>query len=156
MSRRRRKETAQTTTHLNACFRALEELSSSWECAKRSRDFLIMLQRKWEFRSRRLSQGARNPTSSHGFMLQSDQTSRKRARTGSSAGSRGIDSLKSLSPIVTAENPTEYQREVHESIDLDMRLDLDWVFAAGTQSMQGHWDGMLGPDAIFLNQNGTG
>ncbi|KAK1976422.1 fungal-specific transcription factor domain-containing protein, partial [Colletotrichum cereale] len=46
MSRRRRKKTAQTTTRLSVCFRALEELSSSWECAKRARDFLSILQRK--------------------------------------------------------------------------------------------------------------
>ncbi|KZL83902.1 fungal specific transcription factor [Colletotrichum incanum] len=155
MSRRRRKKTAQTATHLSACFRALEELSSSWECAKRARDFLIMLQRKWEFRSRRLSQSAQNPMPSRGFLRQSEQMSRKRARTGSPAVPRGIDSFQSLSPILTVENPTEFQLEARENIDLDMRLDLDWVFAAGTQSMQGHWDSLLGPDAMLLNQNGA-
>ncbi|KXH27185.1 hypothetical protein CSIM01_12054 [Colletotrichum simmondsii] len=44
ISRRRRKRTTETATHLSVCFRALEELSGTWECAKRSRDFLLMLQ----------------------------------------------------------------------------------------------------------------
>lgn len=38
--------------HLSACFRALDCLGASWETAKKTRDFLVILQRKWELRGR--------------------------------------------------------------------------------------------------------
>ncbi|KAK1716026.1 fungal-specific transcription factor domain-containing protein [Colletotrichum acutatum] len=154
ISRRRRKRTTETATHLSVCFRALEELSGTWECAKRSRDFLLMLQRKWELRSRRLSQcPSRNAMlpPSLGALRQSEQASRKRARTDSPAGSRSIGSFQSISPIQQGE-----QREEHEGIDMDMRLDLDWVFAAGTQPMPGNWDQFLNTDTLYSNPNRTG
>ncbi|KXH50498.1 hypothetical protein CSAL01_08310 [Colletotrichum salicis] len=154
ISRRRRKRATETATHLSVCFRALEELSGSWECAKRSRDFLLMLQRKWELRSRRLSQcPSRNRMLPLGLgaMRQSEQASRKRARSDSPAGSKSIGSFQSISPIQPGE-----QREDLEGIDMDMRLDLDWVFAAGTQPMPGNWDHLLNTDTLYFNPNRTG
>ncbi|CAG9953093.1 unnamed protein product, partial [Clonostachys rosea f. rosea IK726] len=41
-----------TACHLNACLRALDCFSSSWETAKKARDFLAMLQRKWGIQGR--------------------------------------------------------------------------------------------------------
>jgi hypothetical protein len=32
---------------LNTCFRALDELGQSFECAKRTRDFLLAIQKRW-------------------------------------------------------------------------------------------------------------
>lgn len=154
ISRRRRKRTTETTTHLSVCFRALEELSGTWECAKRSRDFLLMLQRKWELRSRRLGHcPSRNAmlTPGLGALRQSEQASRKRARTDSPAGSKSIGSFQSISPIQQGD-----QREDHEGIDMDMRLDLDWVFAAGTQPMPGNWDQLLNTDTLYFNSDRTG
>ncbi|EQB58296.1 hypothetical protein CGLO_01470 [Colletotrichum gloeosporioides Cg-14] len=168
--RRRRAKTAETATHLSVCFRALEELSASWECAKRSRDFLLMLQRKWELKSRRLSgagaaaAAARRPgfgpASGGGGLVRAASAgnqSRKRARTDSPAGSRSVGSFQSISP---SQQPGDHgvvdeRGEVdHEGIDMDMRLDLDWVFAAGGQAMPGTWDGLLPPDALYFNHDG--
>ncbi|KAL2821157.1 fungal-specific transcription factor domain-containing protein [Aspergillus granulosus] len=39
--------------YLNLCFRALDELGQSFENAKRTRDFLVSLQRRWQVRMRR-------------------------------------------------------------------------------------------------------
>ncbi|KAH8704981.1 putative fungal-specific transcription factor [Talaromyces proteolyticus] len=39
--------------HLNVCFRALDELGQSFENAKRTRDFLVSLQRRWQNHMRR-------------------------------------------------------------------------------------------------------
>ncbi|KAL3476208.1 putative fungal-specific transcription factor [Aspergillus californicus] len=39
--------------YLNLCFRALDELGQSFENAKRTRDFLVSLQRRWQARMRR-------------------------------------------------------------------------------------------------------
>lgn len=166
--RRRRAKTAETATHLSVCFRALEELSASWECAKRSRDFLLMLQRKWELKSRRLSgagaAAARRPglgpTSGGGGLVRAASAgnqSRKRARTDSPAGSRSVGSFQSISPSQQPGDPgvVDERGEVdHEGIDMDMRLDLDWVFAAGGQAMPGSWDGLLPPDALYFNHDG--
>ncbi|OBR08500.1 Fungal specific transcription factor [Colletotrichum higginsianum IMI 349063] len=154
MSRRRRRRTAETTTHLSMCFRALEELSASWDCAKRARDFLLMLQRKWELRSRRLSPGARDPApASYGcFVRPGEHMSRKRVRTGSPVGPhpQSVDGFQNMTPAQQGGLPAEDQREYHEGINLDMRLDLDWVFGAGAQSIPGHWDGLLPPGAMFF------
>ena len=38
--------------NLSACFRALEQFELSWESAKRAREFLLLIQRQWELRSR--------------------------------------------------------------------------------------------------------
>ncbi|OHE99785.1 hypothetical protein CORC01_04921 [Colletotrichum orchidophilum] len=161
ISRRKRKRTTETATHLSVCFRALEELSSSWECAKRSRDFLLMLQRKWELRSRRLGQdgAARNPVLPSlelGARRQSEQASRKRARTDSPAESKSTGSFQSISPVQPGEQPLGEQRDDHDGVDMDMRLDLDWVFAAGTQPMPDNWDHLLTTDTIYFNPNRTG
>lgn len=41
-----------TALHLSACFRALDSFGSSWETAKKARDFLVILQKKWGPRGR--------------------------------------------------------------------------------------------------------
>ncbi|KAL4965206.1 transcription factor domain-containing protein [Aspergillus stella-maris] len=44
---------AEMVAYLNLCFRALDELGQSFENAKRTRDFLVSLQRRWQARMRR-------------------------------------------------------------------------------------------------------
>ncbi|RDW93348.1 transcription factor domain-containing protein [Aspergillus mulundensis] len=44
---------SEMTAYLNLCFRALDELGQSFENAKRTRDFLVSLQRRWQARMRR-------------------------------------------------------------------------------------------------------
>ncbi|KAF6807420.1 hypothetical protein CMUS01_14134 [Colletotrichum musicola] len=165
VSRRRRRRTAETATHLGVCFRALEEFSLAWECAKRARDFLLMLQRKWELRSRRMAQ-QQQQGSAHAQQYQHQQPgmpshlgllrSGKRARTDSPAGSgsKSISSFQSISPGQPGEQPpatADERREEHERIDMDMRLDLDWVLAAGAQSMPANWDNLLPPEVMYFD-----
>ncbi|KAL5335865.1 fungal-specific transcription factor domain-containing protein [Aspergillus crustosus] len=50
--------------YLNLCFRALDELGQSFENAKRTRDFLVSLQRRWQARMRR-SGAMKRQMSSH-------------------------------------------------------------------------------------------
>ncbi|KAL4882099.1 fungal-specific transcription factor [Aspergillus karnatakaensis] len=49
--------------YLNLCFRALDELGQSFENAKRTRDFLVSLQRRWQARMRRSGAMKRNMSS---------------------------------------------------------------------------------------------
>lgn len=49
----------ETVTHLNVCFRALEEFGVSWESAKRAQNFLLHMQGIWESRIRPFRPGKR-------------------------------------------------------------------------------------------------
>ncbi|PYH41015.1 transcription factor domain-containing protein [Aspergillus saccharolyticus JOP 1030-1] len=44
---------AEMVAYLNLCFRALDEIGQSFENAKRTRDFLVSLQRRWQAHMRR-------------------------------------------------------------------------------------------------------
>lgn len=44
---------AEMVAYLNLCFRALDELGQSFENAKRTRDYLVTLQRRWQAHMRR-------------------------------------------------------------------------------------------------------
>ncbi|KAI0533742.1 fungal-specific transcription factor domain-containing protein [Xylaria digitata] len=70
-------ESKELKAHLVVCFRALEEFGQAWENAKRNRDFLVLLQRNWESRSR-LANKNRRPSANKRSV---DFTGRKRART---------------------------------------------------------------------------
>lgn len=50
--------------HLNVCFRALDELGQSFDNAKRTRDFLVSLQRRWQNRMRKSGSAAKRLMSS--------------------------------------------------------------------------------------------
>lgn len=50
--------------HLNVCFRALDELGQSFDNAKRTRDFLVSLQRRWQNRMRKSGSAAKRVLSS--------------------------------------------------------------------------------------------
>ncbi|KAJ9326393.1 transcriptional regulator family: Fungal Specific TF [Paecilomyces variotii] len=50
--------------HLNVCFRALDELGQSFDNAKRTRDFLVSLQRRWQNRMRKSGSAAKRLLSS--------------------------------------------------------------------------------------------
>ncbi|OJJ45437.1 hypothetical protein ASPZODRAFT_153088 [Penicilliopsis zonata CBS 506.65] len=105
---------ADMVAHLNLCFRALDELGQSVENAKRTRDFLVGLQRRWQTLMRRTGpalkrhlEGLRPPPSSSNPRADSDaaDTIRKRSRTGpgmamnAGMGSRGI-------PVPTSHRPS--------------------------------------------------
>lgn len=50
---------AEMVAYLNLCFRALDELGQSFENAKRTRDYLVALQRRWQTHMRRSGPGAK-------------------------------------------------------------------------------------------------
>jgi hypothetical protein len=57
--------------YLNLCFRALDDLGQSFENAKRTRDFLVSLQRRWQARMRRSGAMKRQMSSHRPPQLQS-------------------------------------------------------------------------------------
>ncbi|PYH67756.1 transcription factor domain-containing protein [Aspergillus vadensis CBS 113365] len=77
---------AEMVAYLNLCFRALDEIGQSFENAKRTRDFLVSLQRRWQAHMRR-SGALKRQTSRHQLSSQqptgriSDaEASRKKSR----------------------------------------------------------------------------
>ncbi|GAB1202996.1 hypothetical protein APSETT445_001621 [Aspergillus pseudonomiae] len=77
---------AEMVAYLNLCFRALDELGQSFENAKRTRDFLVSLQRRWQAHMRRSGsalkrQISNRPSSQHLVGIGSDaDASRKKTR----------------------------------------------------------------------------
>lgn len=56
---------ADKVAYLNLCFRALDELGPAFENAKRTRDFLVSLQRRWQSQMRKSGSEKRRQTSSN-------------------------------------------------------------------------------------------
>lgn len=102
-----RDHTEHAAQHLSACFRALEEMGSSWENAKRSQDFLLLLRRQWEVQSRTAK----------------EMNSRKRART--PASEKPETEYQPFKSVYTREQPSS-AHGVSGGLDFGMGLDLDW------------------------------
>ncbi|KAF7719640.1 Nitrogen assimilation transcription factor [Penicillium ucsense] len=67
---------AEMVAYLNLCFRALDELGQSFENAKRTRDYLVTLQRRWQAHMRRAGSAAKRQISSSNLSnLSGDQAS---------------------------------------------------------------------------------
>lgn len=64
---------AEMVAYLNLCFRALDELGQSFENAKRTRDYLVTLQRRWQAHMRRSGPGAKRQISSANLPALSSQ-----------------------------------------------------------------------------------
>lgn len=107
-----------TEMHLNACFRALDEFSASWDSAKSARELLLLVQRQWELRRRPARARRASPLDTAG------DSPRKRTRT-----------LNPDATLVGAHGPRmsalrqgiEQLRDQQGAIDVNMGLDLDWM-----------------------------
>ncbi|KAJ5168768.1 uncharacterized protein N7482_004362 [Penicillium canariense] len=64
---------AEMVAYLNLCFRALDELGQSFENAKRTRDYLVTLQRRWQAHMRRTGPAAKRQNSSANLLSMSSQ-----------------------------------------------------------------------------------
>ncbi|KAK1146372.1 hypothetical protein N8T08_003159 [Aspergillus melleus] len=91
--------------YLNLCFRALDELGQSFENAKRTRDFLVSLQRRWQAHMRRSGakrQVSRRPSSQQLAGSSEANTSRKKTRV---AAPRGHVSYQFPMPVNSLQAP---------------------------------------------------
>lgn len=64
---------AEMVAYLNLCFRALDELGQSFENAKRTRDYLVTLQRRWQAHMRRSGPRAKRQMSSANLLSASSE-----------------------------------------------------------------------------------
>ncbi|RFU33861.1 hypothetical protein B7463_g2477, partial [Scytalidium lignicola] len=118
--------------HLSVCFRALDEFSLSWETAKRSKDFLMRLQRHWEI----LTHSTKSLRRSEAWLeKQTSCAPRKRSRT-----SGGLDSGSSSDD----QRPLGVRPQLDNNINMD--IDLDWMLMPDVQALFENRDGNLYPE----------
>lgn len=70
---------AEMVAYLNLCFRALDELGQSFENAKRTRDYLVALQRRWQAHMRRKGPASKRQISIANLVTMSGQVSSTQA-----------------------------------------------------------------------------
>lgn len=111
-----------TEMHLNACFRALDEFSLSWDSAKRARELLLVLQRQWELKGR----SARAARRASIFAHDSESVSAKRCRTSypETLQTEAVDTQSFLPG-----QESDQLQDQQGPIDINMGLDLDWMIA---------------------------
>ncbi|KAJ5928925.1 hypothetical protein N7466_007881 [Penicillium verhagenii] len=78
---------AEMVAYLNLCFRALDELGQSFENAKRTRDYLVTLQRRWQAHMRRSGPRAKRQISSANLLSGSAQRKSSTTQTHTRQGS---------------------------------------------------------------------
>ncbi|KAJ5759283.1 hypothetical protein N7520_006439 [Penicillium odoratum] len=116
---------AEMVAYLNLCFRALDELGQSFENAKRTRDYLVTLQRRWQAHMRRSGPRAKrqissanllsgtapqNPYSAHSTKVtQEPESSRKKSRV----TNRDLHSHSTQNPIANA-NTASYAESSYQ------------------------------------------
>lgn len=100
---------AEMVAYLNLCFRALDELGQSFENAKRTRDYLVTLQRRWQAHMRRSGPGAKRQISSANLPSMSSQrpsTPQDQRQSSSSDASRKKFRLSDENPQSQQRHPT--------------------------------------------------
>lgn len=113
--------------HLSACFRALDEFGSTWESSKRAKDFLVLLQRQWELRGRSVRCRRPSPSDSQDYPL-----SRKRTRSSIDKSRTRVQDHQDMSP---PQPPQPGFLAPTGPVDIDMGIDLDWIFTGDTYSL---------------------
>ena len=126
---------AEMVAYLNLCFRALDELGQSFENAKRTRDFLVSLQRRWQAHMRRSGPRKRQITNrrSSQTLHATDHTSSSRKK------SRVAPAAPQTIPPVPQEMPAAKPTPLPQSLDATQQFgacqpgDLDWIRTSDLQ-----------------------
>lgn len=112
--------------HLSTCFRALDEFGAAWESAKQARDFLTLLQRRWELQARRL-RDARGKSGSPAVHEAGSVVPSKRPRTRDEQGREAL--VGELRPG---------SRAGVEMGDVNVGGEQDWMFMGGNTTALGY------------------
>lgn len=139
---------AEMVAYLNLCFRALDELGQSFENAKRTRDFLVSLQRRWQAHMRRSGSALKRQISNQPSLQQlaslgSDaDASRKKTRI--TAPNNHITYPASMTPTsqptFSVPNHPQPQLSGQQSLDptqLGVPGEFDWIRNSDLQLLSG-------------------
>lgn len=120
--------------YLNLCFRALDKLGQSFDNAKRTRDFLVSLQRRWQARMRRSGSAKRQVTSNPQQTTASERAadpSRKKSRL--TPNNPTVPSTSSTFNTPLQQPPPSDQ----SSLQPQSQGDLDWIRNSDFQLLSG-------------------
>ncbi|KAF5004621.1 hypothetical protein FDECE_8896 [Fusarium decemcellulare] len=119
-------EQEEVVRNLGTCFRALDELGSTWESAKRAREFIVRLQRHWD------------------IQYKSNNVSRRSGpRRGRSSGLEnaprtfGGSGMSDVGPLPEAGNLKS--ASANDTIDFGLDLDLDWMLTDDLEGISPSW-----------------
>ncbi|KAL5357476.1 fungal-specific transcription factor domain-containing protein [Aspergillus floccosus] len=143
---------AEMVAYLNLCFRALDELGQSFENAKRTRDFLVSLQRRWQARMRRSGSALKRQISNRPSMQhlgeskpESDPSRKKSRVTAPKSQSTYPFSMSTTSPPI-ASVPTSHPQLPLQPLDPTQQAgacqpgDFDWIRSSDLQLLSGNFD----------------
>lgn len=127
---------AEMVAYLNLCFRALDELGQSFENAKRTRDFLVSLQRRWQAHMRRTGSarkrqpGSRQPSQVR--VGQSNRTDPDASRKRSRLSIPNNSSTMVIPPAIVTTTPpsaplTQQQQQKAPDESQFTSGDIDWM-----------------------------
>ncbi|KAF9888088.1 hypothetical protein FE257_009353 [Aspergillus nanangensis] len=136
--------------YLNLCFRALDELGQSFENAKRTRDFLVSLQRRWQARMRRSGSAIKRQISNRpssqqlGGINLEPNASRKKSRT-TAPGNQAVYPFSgpTASPPVPCLSLGQVQSHLQQPRDPTQQVgacqpgDFDWIRSSDLQLLSG-------------------
>ncbi|KAF2155529.1 hypothetical protein K461DRAFT_290551 [Myriangium duriaei CBS 260.36] len=109
-------------TQLSTCFRALDEFAAPWESAKRAKEFLVLLQRRWQ----RRGPAGKARCASDASLAESVPAKRHRMSDDMSTGASSLE--PQVKDVLLSTSSSE----------LDLELDLDWIFTSdGLEMFQG-------------------
>lgn len=97
---------AEMVAYLNLCFRALDELGQSFENAKRTRDFLVTLQRRWQAHMHRSGPASKRHLSSANL---ASLESQKHSSTRDESSHDGLRKKSRLSNNLDIPQPNQIQ-----------------------------------------------
>lgn len=125
-------DNAEMVAYLNLCFRALDELGQSFENAKRTRDFLVSLQRRWQARMRKSGPAIKRQVSSNfpssQRLEQQPDSSRKKTRLDLANQSSSLFEIPATSsPSSSTAHPQQLSSGQPQPFDPQQQGDLDWI-----------------------------
>ncbi|GAB1215207.1 hypothetical protein ATERTT37_004393 [Aspergillus terreus] len=143
---------AEMVAYLNLCFRALDELGQSFENAKRTRDFLVSLQRRWQARMRRSGSAVKRQISNRPSMQhlgegkpESDPSRKKSRVTAPQSQPTYPFSMSTTSPPIAGVPPSQPQLPL-QPLDPTQQAgacqpgDFDWIRSSDLQLLSGTFD----------------
>ncbi|KAE8145120.1 fungal-specific transcription factor domain-containing protein [Aspergillus avenaceus] len=131
---------AEMVAFLNLCFRALDELGQSFENAKRTRDFLVSLQRRWQAHMRRsgaLKRQISNRPSSQQLAGLGTETDASRKKTRVTAP-KGTSTYPPSQPT-TQPKPQPHQQPLDPTQPLGVPGEFDWIRNSDLQLLSGNF-----------------
>jgi len=97
---------ADMVAYLNLCFRALDELGQSFDNAKRTRDYLVTLQRRWQAHMRRSGSATKRQISGANSASMSQQPA---VQHGRAVNTQVVDGSRKKSRLSVSEIPSNMQ-----------------------------------------------